>query len=174
MKVAISYLFLFITFAGYTQSDGLSRITGVVFDSLHTLSGIKLELSKDDNSYLATTLSDTNGYYEFDSIKSGIYSITVTDSNNYVMSIIDINAKVNSDISLNIEFEVYKDPYQQSDALPRCHICHKKDRVIPVVTGYPISKEELKAAQKGKIIHNGCVSFARWYCKRDQVYVEKE
>jgi len=52
-----------------------------------------------------------------------------------------------------------------------CPLCHKNDKVIPIIYGEPTS-QIMEKAEKGEVKLGGCVmskSNAKWYCKRDKV-----
>lgn len=84
-----------------------------------------------------------------------------------------VSGKMKHDIKLEIRKEDLPCEFNNAEAMPACHICAKKDMVIPYRYGLP-SVEMGQREKAGEIRLGGCVidqCQPSWYCKRDEVDV---
>jgi len=59
--------------------------------------------------------------------------------------------------------------YKKSIFKPPCHICGKRDMVVPIIYGYG-TDELFKRYKEGKVEIGGCIirdCQPKWHCKRD-------
>ena len=111
--------------------------------------------------------SDINGYFIIDNIPIGTYDFQIRYVG-YPDSVIQ-NLIVTKDTIINLNIN-YPPPCQYNKNETNCPICHKHDKVIPILYGLP-SKKLMRQANKGKAFLGGCViSYCEpnWYCKRDK------
>lgn len=79
-KNLIFWVFVFICSVGYTQSNPIIKISGVITDSLQeTLSNVTIiARPKQENIKIRYAISDNNGYYELQLIKDVTYEVSVS------------------------------------------------------------------------------------------------
>ena len=111
------------------------------------------------------TATDFDGNFKIDSIPIGTYDLKI----NYIIygDTILRGLTITSDtiITVNLKFPP-PCKYDKVRKNNHCPICGKKDKVIPVVYGYPIGKLDKK-----HYYYAGCeITYCDpdWYCKRDK------
>lgn len=108
------------------------------------------------DSVVDRTYANEQGYFQFESIPIGVYSISVKQIGYRTISVDEVRVLEGSIVKMTIQFpHPLPCPYSySSDFQPRCIRGHT-DNIIPMVYGLP-SKRMLKKAKKGKIHLSGC------------------
>lgn len=154
------------------------------FDEFYTIAFFKTE----ERILLLDTVCQIIDTFSFGNIQPGNYTIKIAEQRNYGSYAIyssdsfTISPGTKSHLAINptnIFISGNTDSsgciYNQLSVAPLCQKCHKNNKVIGVVHGYP-SKKTLRSARRGKFILAGCMVSSCdpwWYCKRDKVYVLK-
>ncbi|MBR9859585.1 carboxypeptidase-like regulatory domain-containing protein [bacterium] len=110
----------------------------------------------------------TNDYGDFtiDSLSEGFHSLKITYFGYQDLTVDSIYVAHDTVINLYIEFPP---PCKYDRKNKKCPVCHKKDKVIPIIYGLP-SKGLVTESEKGKVRLGGCEVTGcdpHWYCKRD-------
>jgi hypothetical protein len=122
-------------------------------------------------SVKAGQMTNENGKFQFQNVSVGeyyikIHSIEYTDT---------IFSKINFSGDTILTFDVHKFcRYDSSINNKTCPICHKKDKVIPIIYGLLISTngEDPMKDEGIKFKAGGCEKTncdPNWYCKRDKL-----
>ena len=164
-EILITLIITFVYFNSYSQTGS---IEGTIKDTISGdwLAFANVVLLRNSNQILVTS-ADINGKYVINEIVEGNYSLKI----NYVgypkLIIDSIQVNSNDNIIINILFPPFC-KYNNKDGI--CPVCNKKDKVIPIVYGYP-GKRLIKNSNKGNLIIGGCMITGcdpDWYCKRDE------
>ncbi len=108
--------------------------------------------------------TDINGFFSL-SIAKGGHKLMIS-SVGYQSKIIDVNVLADSTYFVEA---IFKDPcvlYSKGKLNKNCPICNRQDKVIPIIYGFPIGKQNSK-----KYYYAGCEVTdcdPTWYCKRDK------
>lgn len=117
-----------------------------------------------------TTSTDLEGEFRFYKVSPGIYSIGIT----YVgyPDIIYNNIRIQRDTTIKLDIHRYC-KYDETLKNKTCPVCHKSNKVVPILYGLLISKngsspmtDEPKRFKAGGCMVTGCDP--NWYCKRDK------
>lgn len=164
----------FLLLLGLTLSQTCFSQTGTIKGHLRNINNREDFVSA--QVYLVDTKirtqSDLDGNFKLHSIPVGIYDLkiitTVFTSFSRRDSVL-IPVKVSQDTVINLSID-FPPPCSYNKENIICPICHKKDKVIPIIYGLPI-KKTMKKAKKGKLRLGGCMVSdcdPYWYCKRDE------
>jgi hypothetical protein len=154
---------LFFLFANiiYSQTGSLE---GKIFDGKINVGfpGVNLILKNIDNKSYGTQ-TNINGYYKFENLKVGVYSLKI--------SYIGIREKVIENFIIEAgqkEYNlIFPEPCIETDGIcPKNH----SDNIIPIVYGLP-NKRMIAKSKKGIVKLGGCdPSFCeKWYCKTHNI-----
>jgi hypothetical protein len=142
----------------FKPAPQFGRIEGKLdfVDDIASRQGIVVLLNIGD-SVVDRTYVNEHGYFQFESIPSGVYSISIKQIGYRTISVDEVHVIKDSIIKMTIQFpHPLPCPYNYSnDFQPRCVRGHT-DNVIPMVYGLP-SKRMMKKAKKGKIHLSGCI-----------------
>jgi hypothetical protein len=113
-----------------------------------------------------TTLTDIDGNFKFKDVSPGNYCIK--DSGKHYGTI-----KVSADKTIKLKIITKFCPYDGSIKNKTCPICHKQNKVIPILYGLLISTNSdspMKGAGETFIVGGCNVTDCdpNWYCKRDK------
>jgi hypothetical protein len=165
---------LILLFIALTLAPLCFSQTGTIRGHLHNTNN--REDFVNANIYLVgtktVTQSNLDGDFELNNIPIGNYElkiITVVPFTGLRQDSLLVPVKVNSDTIINLSID-FPPPcfYKKENTI--CPICHKKDKVVPIVYGLP-RKKIMKKAKKGKLKLGGCMASdcdPYWYCKRDE------
>lgn len=168
VKNLLTFLFLTISVASFGQT-----ISGTIIDRTKN-EGLPyvviLLLDSTEKITVKSAISDFNGKFIFDKITLNTVSIKTS----YLGYDDTIFHRIHLKGDTVLKLDIYKPcKYDSSKKNKTCPICHKKDKVIPIVYGLLIStknKNPLKG--NGKTFKaGGCnVTYCdpHWYCKRDK------
>ncbi len=138
-------------------------IKGHVYDNIMNEPMIFATVKLENTNY--GTITDIDGNFTL-SVPPGQYQLHLRYIG-YRDSIIPaVTVLPNDTTHLKIN---YPPPCKYSDKKHACPVCKKRNKVIPILYGYP-SKGLLRDAENGKVILGGCVISEcdpKWYCKRD-------
>lgn len=160
------FTLVIILIFGQSVSSQTGTIKGYAYDSIERapFAGANIYLLNLGKN----TSVDFNGNFVFDSIPAGTYDLKVSYVGYYDTIIKSVRVYNDSIVKLKIIYLpppcIYRDKNGKT-----CPICKKKDKVIPIVYGFP-SPELVKEAKNGKVRLGGCqVNFCmpHWYCKWD-------
>ena len=142
----------------FKPAPQFGRIEGKLdfVDDIASRQGIVVLLNIGD-SVVDRTYVNEHGYFQFESIPIGVYSISIKQIGYRTISVDEVHVIEDSIIKMTIQFpHPLPCPYNYSnDFQPRCVRGHT-DNVIPMVYGLP-SKRMMKKAKKGKIHLSGCI-----------------
>lgn len=124
-------------------------------------------LNETDDSKIAATISDTNGIFNFNHVKPGIYKLVFSfvGYQKYMLPLITVTA--DSTTFLTVSYPCPNGKIKSKKVCPYGH----KDQIIPIGYGLPTEKG-LRLAEKGKIYLGGCMITEcdpRWYCKKHKI-----
>jgi hypothetical protein len=141
----------------FKPAPQFGRIEGKLdfVDDIASRQGIVALLNIGD-SVVDRTYVNEHGYFQFESIPIGVYSISIKQIGYRTISVDEVHVIEGSIIKMTIQFpHPLPCPYNYSnDFQPRCVRGHT-DNIIPMVYGLP-SKRMMKKARKGKIHLSGC------------------
>jgi hypothetical protein len=149
------YILCFL--ASFKPAPQFGRIEGKLdfVDDIVSRQGIVVLLNIGD-SVVDRTYANEQGYFQFESVPIGVYSINIKQIGYRTVSVDEVRVLEGSIVKMTIQFpHPLPCPYNySSDFQPRCIRGHT-DNIIPMVYGMP-SKRTLKKAKKGKIHLSGC------------------
>lgn len=165
------------------SSGQKGRIIGHVIDSKDLpISGATVFLFNVDSVLLDSSFCDSTGKFDFkemDTLKYGLLYIkegftSYWDNSCTVLpdQIVFKNRRLFTAKDLEDRQSCY---FNQSNHKPKCHICKKRDKVIPYKYGLvPRVPESMVSSNPDDSLYRigGCVISncqAEWYCKRDRV-----
>lgn len=162
----ILILFTFLLSSFYTYGQTIYGTTFYKFSN-EPFPFVNIQLIDSQNGNIISTVeSDLDGNFKFENITKGKYNLRTFEVNNGD-SIIPIT--VEKDLKLKIVILKKNCIYNKSLNNKTCSICHKKDKVIPIVYGLLIDSENKKDKKK-KYINGGCQITncdPNWFCERD-------
>lgn len=148
--------FLFVL-ASFKPTPQLGRIEGKLdfVNDIVSRQGIVVLLNLGD-SVVDRTYANEQGYFQFQSIPTGVYSTSIKQIGYRTISVDDVRVIEDYIVKMTIQFpHPLPCPYNYSnDFQPRCIRGHT-DNIIPIVYGLP-GKRLMKKASKGKIHLSGC------------------
>ena len=112
-----------------------------------------------------TVMADINGNFRADSLLTGKYIVEIISTGYPVKSFIVDIAKDSTSI-INAELSVYC-KYDASKNDMTCPVCHRRNKVIPIVYGLPVGEMDTANYR-----YAGCETTycdPNWYCKRDKL-----
>jgi hypothetical protein len=112
-----------------------------------------------------TTISDNNGNFRIDSLPAGKYEIEIS-SIGYPLKSFNVEIKKDSTCFIGAVISGYC-KYDASKNDMTCPVCHRKNKVIPIVYGLPVGPMDT-----AKYYYAGCETTycdPHWYCKRDKI-----
>ena len=171
MYLMIYYLLYIL--ASFQPAPTFGKIEGRVefVDENVDRQGVVVLLYVGDSSVNKTYVNDS-GYFQFESVPHGVYSLSVTQIGYRIVSVHDIHVKDGSPVRVSVQFP-YPSPcpyHYTADFKPECARGHT-DNVIPIVYGLP-GKRMMKKAKRGKVHLSGCNVTAcdpKFYCVTHQL-----
>jgi len=175
MKIWAFHTIALILIVALTSSYFLSAHTvkGVVIDGYRKIvvAGASVVISDTSVSLRKGKYADKFGQFIFPTIDSGTYSIRIIS-----VSYSDTTFhNIHIDKDTTLIFDIYRFcRYDTSKTNSKCPICHKKNKVIPIIYGLPISVNGDNSSKYDgiKYLTAGCKVTncdPNWYCKRDKV-----
>lgn len=170
MKLIVLNIFLFISVISYGQ---INSIQGKIIDK-KTSEPLYFAAIWSPESESRACLTAEDGEFKIDNIYSDTaYLIVKYDS--HILDTIGpfIFHTPVIDTTIKIDSKCYYVTNRRST--PKCHLCNKRDKVIPIAYGLP-EEEMLNAERKGELYLGGCViesCNAAWYCIRDSIKIKK-
>ncbi len=116
--------------------------------------------------YNTSTYSDSLGNYYTDNIPERKHTFYFSSREYNDTTVYNITFVKDSTTNVDILYPTY---CEFSEKKSKCPICLKKDKVIPILYGYPSEKMRQKR-DKGKIRLGGCMVTncdPKWFCTRD-------
>ena len=168
MKSLLAILLVFTCAAGVAQT-----INGAIFDGRmkKDVPFATVELLDASMKRKSITPTAMDGHFSFKTIAPGDYSIRIS-SVGYRDTLFR-NITITSDTTLKLDISRYCQ-YDASKKNKTCPKCRKKDQVIPIVYGLPVSldgKHPMDEHEK-TVYWAGCEIITdckpNWYCKRDK------
>jgi hypothetical protein len=169
MKKTLAFFFLISLMRNSVLSQSVSSLVihGRVIDSSiqksDKIAFAQVMLLDSASKMITGTISDTDGRFKFDKdLKASTYSIKVEYTYQDTL-FAKFVLKRDTVVLLNIH-RICK--YDRSLADSICPICHKKNKVIPIIYGLMIH-----SIKNNKNFHIGGCDISpcqpHWYCKRD-------
>lgn len=126
-------------------------------------------LTKDKERHVE--FSNETGGFTFSNLPSNKYTITFSSIGYQDTSFMDIF--INGDTTINLGY-IRNCPYDETINNKICPKCHKKNSVIPIIYGLPVSLngEDPTKGNGKKFILAGCeISDCdpNWFCRRDKL-----
>ena len=124
-------------------------------DEIVSKQGVEVLLNIRD-SIVYRTYANEQGYFQFDSIPTGTYSLSIKQIGYRIVTVDEIRVNEGSLVNVTVQFpHPLPCPYNYAkDSKPMCVKGHT-DNIIPIVYGLP-GKRLMKKARKGKIHLGGC------------------
>ena len=152
----------------HLTTNAQCSIAGHLYDQVKktNVQFAEIQLLGFPNKNNISTYTDSLGNYFMDSIPVGSQSFLFYASGYQDTIVYDIPFKKDSITYVNILYPTF---CKYSDMKSNCPICLKKNKVIPIIYGYPSDKMRKKNEQ-GKIRLGGCILTGcdpKWYYKKD-------
>ncbi len=162
-------ILIFISLCQQLTSDAQCSIAGHLYDKEKktNVNFVEVRLLGFPLKYKTFTYSDSIGNYYLDSIPEGRHDFLFYTSEYNDTIVYDIQFVKDSTTYVNIFYPTF---CEYSKSKSKCPKCSKKDKVVPIVYGYP-SEKMLVKMKKGKIHLGGCMVSGcdpKWFCKRDE------
>lgn len=165
-------LLLLIVLFVYGRSAYSQTVSGKLTDTKQNkpIAYASVLLFSKENTRRAV-MSDQGGAFTFKGVKPGKYSITIS-STEYRDTTFS-NILVDGDTALHLTYYNYCQ-YDYSLNNRTCPKCNKRNAVIPIMYGLPVSTdgEDPQKLDGIKYILAGCETTGcdpHWYCKRDKL-----
>lgn len=165
MKTILS---AFIALIMYSYSYGqYGSVSGVLLDSINN------QVLNHTSIYFKDlrigTITNDRGEFLIDSIPIGKHKLQIS-SIEYGELKLEIEVIEDSTIYIKVLYPLPCN-YVRSKKKPKCPICGKKNKVIPIVYGFP-SPGYIKMVKRKKVVLGGCVikpCQPYWFCKRESL-----